>query len=395
MFETPDIIIIVILIGAIAFTYLSKSSNDMDGQFQKNREETSRVAKENREELTNTLERFEDRFSKNIKGVQDTINKQLKDIRDDNSKQLEKMRNTVDEKLQTTLEKRLSESFKQVSERLEKVHKGLGEMQNIASGVGDLKKVLTNVKTRGVFGEYQLENILEQLLNSDQYGKNVATKKGESSHVEFAIKLPGQDSDDEIWLPVDSKFPIEPYEKLNDISDNGTKEEFESARSHLIKQIDNFAKTISEKYIDPPNTTNFAIMFLPVEGLYAEVLKEPGLVNTLQSKYRITITGPTTLSAFLNSLQMGFRTLAIQKKSSVVWKILEAIKTEFGEFSKQLDLVDKQLNTASKSLSTLRTTRTNVMSRKLQDVDRIESEEMTDALELPKNLDEDNDDSHQ
>ena len=247
MFETIDIVIILVLIANIALTYLLKSNNSIDDQFQKNREETSKISKENREELADTLERFEDRFSKNIKNVQETIDKQLKDIRSDNTKQLDKMRNTVDEKLQTTLEKRLGESFKLVSERLEKVHKGLGEMQSIASGVGDLKKVLSNVKTRGVFGEYQLENILEQLLNADQYDKNVSTKKGEGSHVEFAIKLPGQDSNDEIWLPVDSKFPIEPYERLNDISNNGTKEEFESARSHLIKQIDNFAKTISKQ----------------------------------------------------------------------------------------------------------------------------------------------------
>ena len=384
MFDAPDIIIILLLIANIVFIYLSKSSNDIDVQFQKNREETSKISKENREELSNTLERFEERFSKNIKSVQDAIYKQLKDIRDDNTKQLDRMRNTVDEKLQTTLEKRLGESFKQVSERLEKVHKGLGEMQNIASGVGDLKKVLSNVKTRGVFGEYQLENILEQILNPDQYGKNVATKQGSGAHVEFAIKLPGKDSDEQIWLPLDSKFPIEPYEQLSNISESGSKEEFENARTYLIKQIEGFAKTISEKYIDPPYTTNFAIMFLPIEGLYAEVLKEPGFVNTLQGKYRITITGPTTLSAFLNSLQMGFRTLAIQKQSSAVWKILEAVKSEFGEFSKQLELVDKQLNTASKSLNTLRTTRTNVMSRKLRDVDQIESKDAKDILELPK-----------
>jgi len=384
MFETIDIIIILIILVNIALTYFLKSNNSFDDQFQKNREETNKISKENREELSNTLEKFEDRFSKNIKNVQETIDKQLKAIRDDSTKQLDKMRNTVDEKLQTTLEKRLGESFKQVSERLEKVHKGLGEMQSIASGVGDLKKVLSNVKTRGVFGEYQLENILEQILSRDQYDKNVSTKQGEGSHVEFAIKLPGKDSDEQIWLPVDSKFPIEPYEQLNNISEDGSKEDFDAARTHLIKQIEGFAKTISEKYIDPPYTTNFAIMFLPVEGLYAEVLKEPGFVNTLQSKYRITITGPTTLSAFLNSLQMGFRTLAIQKQSSAVWKILEAVKSEFGEFSKQLDLVDKQLNTASKSLSTLRTTRTNVMSRKLRDVDKIESKKAKDILELPE-----------
>ena len=245
MFELPDILIIILLISGFALIYFSKSDNLLDDQFQRNREETSRIAKENREELSNTLEKFEDRFSKNIKEIQEAINKQLQNIRDDNTKQLDKMRNTVDEKLQTTLEKRLRESFKQVSERLEKVHKGLGEMQTIASGVGDLKKVLSNVKTRGVFGEYQLENILEQLLSVDQYEKNVSTKTGENSHVEFAIKLPGKNSDEQVWLPIDSKFPIESYEKLNDVSENGTKEEFETARVHLIRQIETFAKTIS------------------------------------------------------------------------------------------------------------------------------------------------------
>jgi DNA recombination protein RmuC len=292
------------------------------------------------------------------------------------------MRETVDEKLQTTLEKRLGESFKQVSERLELVHKGLGEMQNIATGVGDLKKVLSNVKTRGVLGEYQLENILEQLLTPDQYSKNVSTKKGSQAHVEFAVKLPGKDSDDEVWLPIDSKFPIENYNRLLDAYEAGEKDVVEAAQKVLLKTIETFAKDISEKYIDPPHTTDFGIMFLPVESLYAEVLRHPGLFETLQRKYRITVTGPTTLSALLNSLQMGFRTLAVQKRSSEVWKTLEAVKTEFNKFSDQLKKVDDQLGKASKSLYDLRNTRTNVMSKKLKDIATIDKIEASDILEL-------------
>lgn len=368
--------------------------------------------KENREELSVSLKSFEENFSNNIRNLNDllrlnfsefnkqqieinrqasetikevknTIEKQLKEIREDNTKQLTEMRNTVDEKLQTTLEKRLSESFKQVSERLEQVHQGLGEMQSIATGVGDLKKVLSNVKTRGMLGEYQLENILEELLTPDQYAKNVATKKGSQANVEFAIKLPGKDSDEDVWMPVDSKFPIESYQMLMDKYEIGSKEEIEAAQKVLIKTVESFAKIISETYLDPPHTTDFGIMFLPVESLYAEVLRHPGLFETLQRKYHITVTGPTTLSALLNALQMGFRTLAVQKRSSEVWKVLEAVKTEFKKFSGQLEKVDKQLNTASKSLNDLRQTRINVMNRKLRDVAIIDTAEAEKVLELP------------
>lgn len=389
-----------------------KNEKSIKDEFQRNRQESNQTAKENRDELAKNLKEFADTntqnnkdlnelirqkfgdFSKqqtdlnklsvdNIKDIKETIEKQLKEIREDNTKQLTEMRKTVDEKLQTTLEKRLGESFKQVSERLEQVHKGLGEMQNIATGVGDLKRVLSNVKTRGVLGEYQLENILEQLLTADQYSKNVATKKGSQANVEFAIKLPGKDSDEDVWMPVDSKFPIESYQHLLNAYEEGEKDKIESAQKVLLKAVESFAKDISEKYLDPPHTTDFAIMFLPVESLYAEVLRHPGLFEILQRKYRVTVTGPTTLSALLNSLQMGFRTLAVQKRSSEVWKILEAVKTEFKKFSSQLDKVDKQLNTASKSLNDLRLTRTNVMSRKLKDVGTIETIEAKEVLELP------------
>ena len=345
--------------------------------------------KENNKDLNNLIrEKFSD-FTKQQGDIKDTIEKNLKTIRDDNTTQLTKMRETVDEKLQTTLEKRLGESFKLVSERLELVHKGLGEMQTIATGVGDLKKVLSNVKTRGVLGEYQLENILEQLLTSDQYSKNVATKKGSQANVEFAVKLPGKDIDEEIWMPIDSKFPIENYNRLLDAFEEGDKGDIETATKALLKTIESFAKDISEKYIDPPHTTDFAIMFLPVEGLYAEVLRHPGLFEILQRKYRITVTGPTTLSALLNSLQMGFRTLAVQKRSSEVWKTLEAVKTEFSKFSSQLAKVDKQLSSASKSLYDLRNTRTSVMNRKLKDIATLDTVEASKILELPHEEEDD------
>jgi len=379
---------------------ISKFDETLKDEFQRNRKESGEVAKSSREELGVNLKAFSDTnkennkslnelvrqqfsdFSKQQSDIKETIEKNLKTIREDNTQQLTEMRKTVDEKLQTTLEKRLGESFKQVSERLEMVHKGLGEMQNIAKGVGDLKKVLSNVKTRGVLGEYQLENILEQILTPDQYSKNVATKKGSQAHVEFAIKLPGQDHDDEVWLPVDSKFPIENYDRLLNAYDDGEKDTIEHAQKVLLKTIESFAKDISEKYIDPPHTTDFGIMFLPVESLYAEVLRHPGLFEILQRKYRITVTGPTTLSALLNSLQMGFRTLAVQKRSSEVWKTLEAVKTEFNKFSGQLEKVDDQLSKASKSLYDLRNTRTNVMTRKLKDIATLDKAEASDILEI-------------
>jgi DNA recombination protein RmuC len=393
---------------------LERTEKSIRDEFQRNRKETNEISSANREELTKSLNIFGEQFSQNvkdlnelirqkfgdfskqqseinkqatdnIKGVEITIEKHLKSIREDNNQQLNEMRKTVDEKLQTTLEKRLGESFKQVSERLELVHKGLGEMQNIAVGVGDLKKVLSNVKTRGVLGEYQLENILEQILTPDQYAKNVATKKGSQANVEFAIKLPGKESGKEVWMPIDSKFPIEDYHVLLDAFEKGDKIEIDTAQKVLIKKIESFAKEISEKYIDPPHTTDFGIMFLPVESLYAEVLRHPGLFEILQRKYKITVTGPTTLSALLSSLQMGFRTLAVQKRSSEVWDILKAVKFEFKEFAGVLEKAHKQINTASGTLETLRTTRTNVLERKLKDVETFTSIESKEILELPDN----------
>lgn len=396
MIEILLIILLVIGIASIAMQFLNKSNNT-DLKFQtgleqnikhihdeiaRNREESNKSSKENREELSTTLNQFEEKFGKNLKEIKDTVNNQLKDIRDDNTKQLDKMRETVDEKLQKTLEKRIGESFKLVSERLEEVHKGLGEMQNVAAGVGDLKKVLSNVKTKGVFGEYQLGNILEQILTPDQYGNNVATNPDYNGSVEYAVKMPGKDNDSILWLPIDSKFPTESYESLLDAYESADKDAVESARKVLIRAIDGFAKDISTKYISVPNTTDFAIMFLPIEGLFAEVLREPGIMETLRSKYKIALTGPTTLSALLNSLQMGFRTLLVQERSSEVWNILSGVKSEFSKFEGHLSKVQTQLKTASSSLESLQGTRTRAIDRKLKDVEIIDTNKKNEIPEL-------------
>ena len=383
----------------------------MRDEFARNRKEAAELAQAQREELRNSLTAFEKRLDDNakaqqdvlrqqfdgllkqlhnqgktsleaVKDVRETIEKQLKESREDNGKRLEEMRKTVDEKLQDTLEKRLGESFKQVSERLEQVHKGLGEMQSIASGVGDLKKVLTNVKTKGILGEYQLANIIEQLLPREQYEENVATRPGSSERVEFAVRMPGNSDDDVVWLPIDSKFPLNGYEDLLNAREAGDLDAIAAAEKALTATLEKFAKDISEKYVEAPHTTDFGVMFLPIESLYAEVLRHPGVFETLQRKYRITVTGPTTMSALLNSLQMGFRTLAVTKRSSEVWKILEAVKTEFGKFSNQLEKVDKQLSTAKKSLEDLRSTRTNVMERRLRDVGTLDTRESESLLDI-------------
>ena len=383
----------------------------MRDEFARNRKEAADLAQAQREELRNNLAAFEKHLDEDakaqqdalrqqfddllkqlhnqgktsleaVKDVRETIEKQLKEIREDNGKRLEEMRKTVDEKLQDTLEKRLGESFKQVSERLEQVHKGLGEMQSIASGVGDLKKVLTNVKTKGILGEYQLANIIEQLLPREQYEENVATRPGSSERVEFAVRMPGNSDDDVVWLPIDSKFPLNGYEDLLNAREAGDLDAIASAEKALTATLEKFAKDISEKYVEAPHTTDFGVMFLPIESLYAEVLRHPGVFETLQRKYRITVTGPTTMSALLNSLQMGFRTLAVTKRSSEVWKILEAVKTEFGKFANQLEKVDKQLSTAKKSLEDLRSTRTNVMQRRLKDVGTLDTRESESLLDI-------------
>ncbi len=321
--------------------------------------------------FSSRLDKLTDITEQRLDKVRETIENKLAEIQKDNSEKLEKMRETVDEKLHKTLEERLGESFKLVSDRLEKVQKGLGEMQELATGVGDLKKVLSNVKTKGVLGEYQLENILEQLFSPEQYAKNVKTKKGSNSFVEFAIKLPGKlDSNKTVWLPIDSKFPTEDYQVLQNAYENGNAELINKARLVFANTVKKFAKDIRDKYIAPPNTTDFAIMFLPVEGLYAEVLNNVGLFETLQREYKVVVTGPTVLAAFLNSLQMGFRTLAIEKRSSEVWEVLSAVKSEFGKFGEILDKTKKKLQEASNVIDKAGV-RTRAIERQLNKVQEL------------------------
>ena len=311
-----------------------------------------------------------------------TLDENMLRLQGENEKKLEQIRLTVDEKLNSTLDKRLGESFRTVSERLEQVYKGLGEMQNLATGVGDLKKVLTNVKTRGVWGEVQLASLLEQYLAPGQYDVNVAVKPGSAERVEFAVRLPGrEDNDQVVYLPIDSKFPIEDYRRLMDASDAGDRAAVDAATAALIAAIKNEARRIHTKYIDPPHTTDFAIMFLPVEGLYAEVLRQNGIVEWLQNEYRIVVTGPTTLLALLNSLQMGFRTIAIEKRSSEVWELLGAVKTEFGKFAGLLEKTQKRLRMASDSIEdAARKTRT--IQRKLSGVQALSEPDSKRLIDL-------------
>ncbi len=301
-----------------------------------------------------------------IDAVQRTVDERLREIQATNTRELQEMRVTVDEKLQGTLTQRLGESFALVTERLEQVHKGLGEMQTLANGVGDLKKVLSNVKARGGWGEVQLETLLEQMLSPEQYERNVVTREMSRESVEFAVKFPGK-GDVPLLLPLDAKFPIEDYQQLLEAVDRGEAEAVEAAGRRLDAAVRNAAKTIREKYINPPVTTDFAIMFLPTEGLYAEVLRRPGLAEQIQRECCVLIAGPTTLTAILSSLQMGFRTLAIEKRSSEVWRLLEAVKTEFTKFGGVIDKVNRNLETARNQMDAL-ATRTRVVSRKLKDV---------------------------
>ena len=315
-----------------------------------------------------------------LEKMRQTVEQKLSSLQEDNAQKLEKMRQTVDEKLHATLEQRLGESFKLVSERLELVHKGLGEMQSLAVGVGDLKKVLSNVKTRGILGEFQLGSILEQILSPEQYEKNVATKKGTRENVEFAIKLPGRDDSGEVvYLPLDSKFPVENYHSLLDAFDHGDHGAMEEAGKLLENAIKKCAKDIRDKYLDPPGTTDFGIMFLPFEGLYAEVVKRTGLIETLQREYKVIITGPTTLAAILNSLQMGFRTLAIEKRSGEVWTLLSAVKTEFGKFGDILEKTQKKLQEASNTIEDA-AKKSRTIERKLKDVQALPAAESPDRL---------------
>jgi len=358
----------------------------------RNREEVGSQAKQLREETGSSLKNFSDSFRKEtgaltqtneqkLEAMRQTIEKKLADLQADNAKKLEAMRKTVDEKLQETLDRRLTESFKFVSERLEQVHKGLGDMRNLASGVGDLKKVLTNVKARGTWGEIQLGNLLEQILSPEQYAQNVATKEGSNERVEFAIKLPGRDSTDDevVWLPIDAKFPMEDYQRLVEAADRADADALEASGRQLEACVKASAKDIHDKYLNPPGTTDFGVMFLPSEGLYAETLRRPGLVEQLQRDYRVNVAGPTTLAALLNSLQMGFRTLAIQKRSSEVWTILGAVKTEFGKFGQVIGKVQKKLQEASGVIDSAQV-RTRAIDRKLRDVQELPAADAQQVL---------------
>jgi DNA recombination protein RmuC len=302
-------------------------------------------------------------------------------LRTENAAKLDEMRKTVDERLQTTLEKRLGDSFKLVSDQLEQVQRGLGEMQTLAVGVGDLKKVLTNVKTRGTWGEIQLGALLEQILAQDQFIPNAQVKEGSGERVEFAIRLPGRDGENEVLLPIDAKFPQEDFERLVLASERADPVAVEEASNALETRVRTFARTINEKYINSPKTTDFAILFLPTEGLYAELLRRPGFFNKLQQDYHVTLTGPTTLTAVLNALQMGFRTLAIQKRSSEVWQVLGAIRTEFGKYGETVERLKKQLDTAANTVDSLGQ-RSRAMSRKLQDVQTLPEQEAQRLLGL-------------
>ena len=320
--------------------------------------------------------------------IRNVLNEQLASIQKDNAEKLEQMRKTVDEKLHATLEERLGQSFKLVSERLELVQRGLGEMQSLASGVGDLKRVLTNVKTRGTWGEFQLEALIEQIFTRDQYEKNMATRPGAAERVEIAIRLPGRADDQPVWLPIDAKFPIEDYQRLLDAHDQSDNTMVEEAAKALEARIRGEAKKIKDKYIEPPHTTDFAVMYLPTEGLYAEVLRRTGLAESLQRDYRVVVTGPTNTAAMLNSLQMGFRTLAIEKRSSEVWALLGGVKTEFEKFGGVIAETEKKLQEAANKFQTVGV-RTRAIQRKLQDVQALPlADAVPDLLDAESNASE-------
>lgn len=396
---------------------ISTLTTTIDGKLTSFNESHTNISKENRKEQKESLETFQREFSKSVNDfnalqkdnyfallekqteqnsnigtkmdqMRETVEKKIAELQAGNEKKLDEMRNTVDEKLQKTLEARLGESFKLVSERLEAVHKGLGDMQQLATGVGDLKRVLTNVKTRGILGEYQLENLLEQMLTPEQYAKNIKTKDGSNAMVEFAVKLPGRENKDKpVWLPIDSKFPKEDFELLMDAYDQASPELIERFRIDFVRGIKKCATDIASKYIDPPNSTDFAILFLPFESLYAEVLRTPGLFESMQRELKIIVTGPTTLAALLSSLQMGFRTLAIEKRSSEVWNLLGAVKTEFGHFGGILDKTQKKLQEASNVIEQAGV-RSRAIERKLRNVQELPEEEAIGLMDDPNILTE-------
>ncbi|MEQ1891019.1 MAG: DNA recombination protein RmuC [Planctomycetota bacterium] len=338
-------------------------------------------AKAQRQELGSQIAKLSENNERKLTELRGTVEAKLGHIQSDNAMKLEEMRKTVDEKLQSTLETRLGKSFQLVSQQLEQVHKGLGEMQSLANGVGDLKRVLTNVKTRGTWGEVQLGNLLEQILSPEQYEKNVATRPGSADRVEFAIRLPGPEGKEGqvVWLPIDAKFPVEDYERLAKAADSGDQAGIDQAVKALENRLRMEAQSIKDKYLEPPHTTDFALLFLPTEGLYAEVLRRPGLVERMQREQRVVIAGPTTLAALLNSLQMGFRTLAIQQRSSEVWQVLGAVKTEFHKFGDVIDKVKKKLEEASNAVDSA-SVRSRAITRKLRSVEELPATQAAQLL---------------
>jgi DNA recombination protein RmuC len=352
-------------------------------QFQQSQTEQLGLMQKNLGDTLNTqLQALSEGNARRMAEVRDTLDQQLQQLQKTNAAKLDEMRQTVDEKLQTTLEARLSESFKQVAERLEQVHQGLGHMKTLAQGVGDLQRVLSNVKTRGIFGEVQLEALLEQVLTIEQYGKQVETKPRSNQRVDFAIKLPGRSDDGTaVWLPIDAKFPREDYERLLDAQDRADPIAAEASAKAMESRIRQEAKSIAESYLAPPHTTDFAILFLPVEGLYAEVLRRPGLMDSLQRDYRVTLAGPTTLLAILNSLHMGFRTLALEKQASEVWKVLGAVKTEFDRYGEWVAKVREQVQKAADTLDRA-DTRSKQMRRVLKGVEALPEAEALARLPL-------------
>ena len=406
-------LVLLILVLVKAFSGRQENTGEiLQKEFRLNRDEATENARGLREEVVNnqknandtvvrvmgemrqsqqnslsamekTIKELSEKNEALSKELRDTMDAKMKSLQESNEKKLEQIQKTVDEQLQTTLQKRLGESFKLVSERLEAVQRGLGEMQTLATGVGDLKRVLTNVKARGTWGEVQLGAILEQILAPEQYDKNVKVRPASNELVEYAIRLPGDDANaGPVWLPIDAKFPQEDYQRLLDATERTDQNAIEQSQKALNRSIENAARDISEKYIEPPATTNFAIMFLPTEGLYAEALRQPELTSKLQQTWRVTIAGPTTLAALLNTLRMGFQTLAIQKHSSEIWQVLAAVKTEFGKFGDVLTKVKRQLQTASTTIDETGR-RTRAMERKLRGVEVLPEEEASKLLELP------------
>lgn len=378
------VMIVILLIVVIILLLRKGSSNTETTDFKAMQERLIRVEgevgkinpaidrnfRENRKEISENLERMQNSNTKSLELLRSGNEKKLEQMRQSNEKSLEEMRETVDEKLKASVEKRFNESFKSISTQLTQVYQGLGEMKNLATGVGDLKKVMEGVKTRGIYGEVQLGAIIEDILNKSQYEENVITKKGSSDRVEFAIKMPGKDSESLVYLPIDSKFPVENYSRLIAAYDNGEKAEIEKFSKALATDVKEQAKKISTKYLDPPMTTDFGMMFVPTESLYAEILRIPGLSDEVRQKYHVSITSPSTLPVALNGLLMGFKTVAIEKRSAEVWQTLGAVKTQFGKFSDLLEGVQKKLQESANKIESAKTTSRSI-ERKLKNVEEL------------------------